>query len=202
MNFAFFIYSFNYDFYSENLAILKSRKIVITGGPGTGKTSVINELKNQGYTCLEEISRQVTLDARKDGTEQLFLTDPVEFSRRLLKGRIAQFEEASSFPDPLIFIDRGIPDILAYMHYINVPYPDFFKQASKLHSYDHVFVLPPWASIFESDSERYENFDQAKLIHENLLETYSKFDYQLHEVPFGSIVHRADFILDVLKEND
>lgn len=177
---------------------MESRKIVITGGPGTGKTSIINELGNRGFKCLEEISRQVTLDARKEGTEQLFLTDPLEFSRRLLEGRIAQYQQAERIGDPVIFLDRGIPDILAYMNYADTPFPKYFNQASELHKYDHIFVLPPWESIFESDNERYENFEQAKEIHRHLVNTYSNFDYYMHEVPFGSIVHRTEFILDVL----
>ncbi|HEX5742987.1 MAG TPA: AAA family ATPase, partial [Flavobacteriaceae bacterium] len=35
-------------------------KIVITGGPGTGKSTLINELIKRGYNCLEEISRDIT----------------------------------------------------------------------------------------------------------------------------------------------
>lgn len=178
---------------------MKSRKIVITGGPGTGKTSVINELKNKGFQCLDEISRQIILDARQDGTEQLFLTDPLEFSRRLMLGRVRQFEEAEEHNTDLIFLDRGIPDILAYMHFKDEPYPESFIKASEKYIYDHVFVLPPWESIFESDNERYENFKQAKEIHGHLIETYSHYDYPLHEVPFGSIVSRADYIIDILE---
>ena len=45
------------------------KRIVITGGPGTGKSTIINELIKQDYTCMEEISRQVTLDAQKEGIE-------------------------------------------------------------------------------------------------------------------------------------
>ena len=41
------------------------KKIVLIGGPATGKTTLINALKTQGYYCMDEISRQVTLDAQK-----------------------------------------------------------------------------------------------------------------------------------------
>ena len=67
------------------MAPLNTKKIVITGGPGTGKSSLINELIKRGYTCLEEISRQVTLDAKKQGIDQLFLTNPLLFSELLFK---------------------------------------------------------------------------------------------------------------------
>ena len=70
---------------------MNTKKVVITGGPGTGKTSIINHLKENGYLCYDEISREITLQARKDGIEQLFLTDPLLFSEKLLEGRTQQF---------------------------------------------------------------------------------------------------------------
>ncbi|MBQ0787779.1 MAG: ATP-binding protein, partial [Oceanihabitans sp.] len=88
---------------------MNTKKIIITGGPGTGKTSIINELVKRGYNCIEEISRQITLKAREDGIEQLFLTEPLLFSELLLKGRKKQFEEANAFKEDFIFLDRGIP---------------------------------------------------------------------------------------------
>ena len=46
-------------------------KVVITGGPGTGKSTVIKELAKRNFTCMPEISREITQDARQNGTEQL-----------------------------------------------------------------------------------------------------------------------------------
>jgi len=178
---------------------LNTRKIVITGGPGTGKSSIINELVTRGHSCLEEISRQVTLDARKEGIDQLFLTKPLLFSELLLKGRIEQFNQASQNDEALIFLDRGIPDIIAYMDYIGDNYPQKFIDACKKHVYDHVFILAPWQEIFKSDSERYESFEQAIKIHEHLLATYKDYGYKLVDVPFGTIEERANFILDIFK---
>ena len=65
-------------------------KIVITGGPGTGKSTVIKELARRNYTCMPEISREITLNARQNGTEQLFLTKPLLFSELLLEGQIGR----------------------------------------------------------------------------------------------------------------
>ncbi|MBT8265637.1 MAG: ATP-binding protein [Bacteroidia bacterium] len=176
---------------------MNSKRIVITGGPGTGKTSIINELIKRNFSCLEEISRQVTLDAKKKGISQLFLTDPLLFSDLLLEGRTKQFQQAGNYREPYVFIDRGIPDVLAYMDYIGTKYPQRYDEACKNYKYDHVFILAPWQEIYVSDNERYESFDQAIEIHEHLLNTYSRFDYELHDVPFGSVEDRTDFILKI-----
>ncbi|WP_243471571.1 AAA family ATPase [Winogradskyella sp. MH6] len=177
---------------------MSPKKIVITGGPGTGKSSIINSLKSRGFLCYDEISREVTLQARKDGIEQLFLTEPLLFSEKLLEGRLKQYNDASKETISAVFLDRGIPDILAYMDYIGDKYPQYFSDASQNNSYDYVFVLAPWQEIFTSDSERYENFEQAIEIHHHLLKTYMKFGYQLIDVPFETIEKRTDFILEVL----
>lgn len=178
---------------------MTTKKIVITGGPGTGKSSIINALSKRGYTCYEEISRALILEARKKGIDQLFLTKPLLFSSQLLKGREQQFIEAQNSNNEFVFLDRGIPDIVAYMDYTKASYPDAFIESCKDNSYDYVFILGPWQDIFKSDNERYENFEQAKIIHQHLLDTYKKYDYNLQDVPFGSIEERAEHILSVVK---
>ncbi|WP_313791421.1 AAA family ATPase [Lacinutrix neustonica] len=85
------------------------------------------------------------------------------------------------------------------MDYKGTTYADFFKHACTEHVYDSIFILAPWQDIFTSDNERYENFDQAIEIHEKLLETYTKYGYNLRDVPFGSIKARTDYIIDVVK---
>ncbi len=177
---------------------MNKTKIVITGGPGTGKTSLINELKKRGYTCLDEVSREVILEARKEGIDQLFLTKPLLFSERLLEGRKNQFTQAENESANAIFFDRGIPDVLAYMEYANENYPNHFTKACDNHKYDHVFVLAPWEAIFSSDNERYENFEQAEKIHSHLISTYKNCGYNLIDVPFDTIENRVNFLLKTL----
>jgi predicted ATPase len=172
--------------------------IVIIGGPGTGKTTIIDGLVENGYCCYPEISRQVTAQAQQQGIEQLFLENPLLFSELLLEGRKKQFLDAHQEPHNIVFLDRGIPDVLAYMHYIGDAYPAFFDQACKDHKYNSVFVLPPWQDIYVSDAERYENYEQAVLIHEHLMETYQKYGYSIIEVPKDTVENRMDFILNQL----
>lgn len=175
-------------------------KIVITGGPGTGKSTVIEELFKRDFKCMPEISREVTLNAREKGIEQLFLTKPLLFSELLLEGRINQYIEAEKSNNNLVFFDRGIPDVHAYMNYISIDYPSTYIDKSNLFRYEYIFLMPPWEDIYISDNERYENFEQALAIHNHLERTYKDLNYPIIEVPTGTVTFRADFILDCIKK--
>lgn len=170
--------------------------VVIVGGPGTGKSTIIDALIVKGFCCYPEISRQVTLEAQKQGVEQLFLENPILFSELLLEGRKKQHQNALNETHDVVFLDRGIPDVLAYMHFIGDTYPDSFDDACKKHKYTKIFILPPWQEIFVSDQERYENFEQAKNINLHLIATYQKYGYELIEVAKDTVANRILFILD------
>jgi len=102
------------------------QKIVLIGGPGTGKSTVLNKLKEKGFFCFDEVSREVILKAQEKGIEQLFLTEPLLFSEMLLEGREEQFLKADKREEEIIFLDRGIPDVHAYMNYFKTEYPAIF----------------------------------------------------------------------------
>ncbi len=171
------------------------QKIIITGGPGTGKSTVIEALQKLGYHCMPEISRQITLEARKKGAEQLFLKNPQLFSEMLLEGRENQYHLAEKSNEEIVFFDRGIPDIHAYMSYLGVKFDELFINKSNLLRYTNIFITPPWEEIYKQDNERYENFEQALAIHNHLENTYTKLGYNLTNIPFNSVDNRVEFIL-------
>lgn len=174
--------------------------VLIIGGPGSGKTTVIEGLTEKGYVCYPEVSREVIHEARKQGIEQLFLEKPLLFSELLLEGRKKQFHSAVQEENEIVFIDRGIPDVLAYMHYIGDAYPAFFDEACREHKYSRIFILPPWEEIYTSDDARYETYEQAILIHQHLIETYENYGYSLTEVPKDTLENRINFILENLSK--
>lgn len=173
----------------------KLKRILIIGGPGSGKTSVLRAIEKNGFNVHHEISREVTAKAQKQGVEQLFLSDPFAFSNELLAGRILQFKKAT---EGIHFYDRGIPDVPAYHVFTGDDIPAAFMEASKEHRYDQVFFLPPWEEIYESDSERYETYEQAVVLGDILNSFYSKLGYDPISVPKLDIENRITFINDHL----
>ena len=180
---------------------MEVKRIVIIGGPGSGKTTLINHLQEMGHPCMHEISREITSEAQKEGVEQLFLEQPLRFSQKLLEGRLTQFHAAETLnTNEYLFYDRGMPDVTAYMDYVGTSYPKNFDSICENHRYDAIFMLPPWEEIYETDNERYESFEQAQIIHEFLLKGYEKHGYQITFVPMVSVANRIQFILEKLKE--
>jgi predicted ATPase len=184
---------------------LNPRRVVITGGPGTGKTSVIEKLEKLGFFCFHEIIRSMTLGAKKEGnSEQIisnplaFVSDPKLFNQKLLEGRIAQFHMASDMDIPIVFYDRGIPDVLAYMNYFKQSFGDSFINSCMAYKYDDVLLLPPWEAIYISDNERLESFKEAMEINGHLEAVYKNCGYQPKSVPEGTVEERITFILNEL----
>lgn len=171
----------------------KVKRIVIIGGPGSGKTTLIQAIEDTGFKVHHEISRLVTKRAQERGIEQLFLEDPMAFSNQLLKGRIEQFNDAVP---GINFYDRGIPDVPAYHHFTKDPIPSEYLNASNHHQYDAVFFLPAWKDIYQSDGERYESFEQAVEIGSILQEYYKSLGYDVQEVPKDKVSKRLKYILE------
>ena len=106
------------------------KKILITGGPSTGKTSLVSELKKHGFYCFDEISRELTQRMRNEGIEQYFLNNPIEFSKELFKLRFKQYEkEVDTFN--FIVYDRGPIDVLAYLDFKKIEIPADLINKSK-----------------------------------------------------------------------
>lgn len=174
------------------------QKILLIGGPGTGKTSVLNTLIERNFFCFPEISREVTLKAQEQGIDQLFLTKPLLFSELLLKGREQQFLDAVKSQEKLVFFDRGIPDVHAYMDYFKTEYPSIYIEKSKEYKYDKVFHFSPWKDIHEIDNERYETFEETTAIDVFLMKSYTDLGYNIINVPFGTLEERTNFVLNSL----
>ncbi|WP_273566636.1 ATP-binding protein [Maribacter halichondriae] len=185
---------------------MSAKKIVITGGPSTGKTSLIKGLQNAGHFCYPEVIRQMTLEAKDKGALINLNTNPIaavsnplDFNRKILDARLAHYKDSLQLKDSINFFDRGMPDVLAYMTYYKQSHPKEFISIVKKSAYDMVFVLPMWRDIFVQDDERFESYEDALKIHDCLVQTYNELNYDVIEVPKYSIQERLEFILQKLK---
>tara|TARA_R110002050_G_scaffold244433_2_gene381231 strand:+ start:469 stop:1044 length:576 start_codon:yes stop_codon:yes gene_type:complete len=182
---------------------LTNKRIVITGGPGTGKTVLISSLEEKGFHCFHEVIRTMTLDALNDKPANEILINPIDFvddaksfNDELINARLNHFNKGISIDKKHLFYDRGLPDVIAYMNYFKQPIDKRYNVLCLENRYDEVLILPPWKDIYVQDNERMENFEQACGIHKHLENTYIDLGYRPIEVPFGTIDNRLRFVVD------
>ena len=172
-----------------------NNRIVITGAPGSGKTSLVEKLEQQGYCCEHEIARDLIREALEKDSEALPWKNLAAFSRNVLYARVGQHVRVAE--QTRCFFDRGIPDVLAYMCKDKLTIPEsFYELAGEYRYHKRVFITPPWEAIYANDAERKESFEQAQSVHVFLEQTYQGLGYELVELPKVSIEERVAFLLD------
>lgn len=168
-------------------------RIVLTGGPGFGKSSIIQELERRGHAVFHEVAREIIHELKTNKGE----FDLLSFSASVQLGRVKQFYQAG---EGLQFYDRGIPDIAGFLLKGKIPIPaKLLDLCATLLYHKTVFITPPWEAIFLKDPERREDFREAVKAHKALEATYASLGYDLVPVPMGSIVQRCDFVLNHLR---
>lgn len=173
------------------------KKFVITGAPGTGKTSIINHLKIKGYNCIDEISRKIISEQLAINGEVLPWKNLSAFSKRVFTLRESQLLNSKN---TLNFFDRGIVDVYAYMKVDSLKIPEHLEESIKKNRYNtKVFYTPIWEKIYVNDKQRKESIEQAKIIENVLLSSYRFYNYQLIKVPKDSVEERVNFILAHIK---
>ena len=77
---------------------------VITGGPGVGKTTVIEGLEKRGFFVVHECAREVIKEETEKGTDVLPWVDLKTYQGRVAK---RQIEKEESVTTEAFFVDRG-----------------------------------------------------------------------------------------------
>lgn len=172
-----------------------NKKVVLAGGPSTGKTSIINRLKKNGYQCFDEAAREILSNFNEKGGR--FKSNPIEISNEILIKRDFDFKSSKNIKckDNLVFFDRGVHEITAYLRSIDKS-DEFWENIIQNYNYDIIFIFPPWEKIYTKDLNRIEDFEEAKKISPFIFEIYSNNFEKFIEVPKLSLEERVKFILE------
>jgi len=164
---------------------------VITSGPSSGKTTTVNLLKDRGYiTTFEHARHYLDTQRLKGKTIDEVRKNQAEFQSRVLDMQIEQENQISS--DVLVFLDRAIPDALAYYRFLNLSEVEKLTEALRTVSYKKVFVLDCLPLV--KDYARTEDMVAQKKIHALLMEVYESLGFPIIQVPVLQPEERVDFI--------
>jgi len=171
------------------------RFFVLTGGPGSGKSTLVAALGDAGYAGSVEAGRGVIQDQVAIGGRALPWDDRQLFAELMLSWEIRSYHLAEA-TSGLVFFDRGVPDVMGYLRLSGLPIPVYMQAAVEAFRYNHrVFIAPPWEEIFSTDTERKQDFAEAVRTYEALKLVYAEFGYELIEIPRVPVADRVRFVL-------
>ena len=170
----------------------KTNWYVITGGPSSGKTTTVNQLTKFGYKTTIEHARHYIDTQRQIGRSvEDIRNHQKEFQLGVLDMQIEQEKEIS--PDEIVFLDRAIPDALAYYRFLNLEVDPKLTEAMKTVSYKKIFIMEYLPLV--NDYARTEDVTAQKIIHEIICEVYESLPFQIIHVPVLPLDCRLAVIL-------
>lgn len=176
------------------MADASHRLVVITGGPGSGKTTLIEALASAGHAVMPEAGRQVIRAQLSAGGQGLPWADRSLFAELMLAQDLRSHAAGLARPG-LVFFDRGIPDIAGYLALCGLPIPETVERAARTCRYHRtVFIAPPWPEIFTQDAERKQDPAEAQRTYEAMVATYPRYGYDLLELPQAEVAERVAFV--------
>lgn len=115
--------------------------IVVTGGPGSGKSSLIDAMAQRGFRTMPEAGRAIIRDQIRIGGKALPWADRALFAELMLGWELRSYQEALA-SDALVLMDRGMPDVVGYLTLCGLPVPAHFETAAKTYPSTSGFFSP------------------------------------------------------------
>ncbi|WP_299967747.1 AAA family ATPase [uncultured Roseobacter sp.] len=176
--------------------MIETRKILISGCSGGGKSTLLTALARRGYATVPEPGRRIVAEELRADGAALPWINPHAFSLRALHVARSDLDAAESTKG-VVFFDRGMVDAaVACEHAGGRAYLSLL--AGSRHYDRRVFLAPPWPEIFVTDAERRGSLEDAKAEYARLVAAFSELGYVASVLPKTSVADRVDFVLSGL----
>jgi len=180
---------------AQSRIIQGERFFVISGGPGGGKSTLINKLRERGIMCVDETGRAIIQTQMKIDGRGLPWIDSQLLGELALQQDVANYLAAD--PAMLTVFDRGIVDHIGGAELNGWPVAGHVRTAVERFRYNQtVFIAPPWPEIYTTDSERRQDFAEAVRTHDAMVLVYRAEGYSIVTLPLAGLEERADFVLE------
>jgi len=171
---------------------------VITGGPGGGKTCLLESLASMGYNYIHDTARQIIKERLAKGLTPR--PDPKIFAREIFDKDCTNYF-TNSPQSSLLFFDRSFIDSAGLISRCDTLAYNKIKDTHLKNRYNNtVFITPPWKKIYRTDNERDQSFEEAIEVYEWIDKWYKHHDYDVVILPKDTIENRVKFILSQINK--
>jgi predicted ATPase len=176
------------------------KRYVLTGAPGTGKTSVLRVLHEQGFAVVEEAATEVIRREQRAGTAEpwrqpSFLDKIAELQRQRQQQPVADGVQVQIH-------DRSPLCTLALARWLGHPVTPLLAaeigRMAREHTYERrVFLLCPLGFITPTPARQISYADAVEFgaVHEQV---YHEHGYGIVRVAAGTVTSRAAMIRDLI----
>ncbi|GAB2751369.1 AAA family ATPase [Salinifilum aidingensis] len=180
---------------------MSERFVVITGGPGSGKTSLVERLQTWGHARSHEAGRAVIAEQQDLGGPALPWRDAVLFAEHMLCWELRSYRLAEQQAGR-VFFDRGVVDIAGFLRLRGSAVPAHITAAAaQLRYHREVFLAPFWPQIYARDAQRTQSAEEAAATEHALHAAYTEHGYTVRRLPQAPVDDRARFVLAHLDEH-
>lgn len=145
-------------------------RVVLSGGPGVGKTSILRRLQELGHAVQPEVFTELFDEAAKAHRFDALFEDPLLLVRRLI-ARQQELERDQT--SAITFFDRGMIDIAAFADNLGLERPPAEQAILDTASYNLVFIPEPLPrACYQQNQVRRQTYDASLLHHQNVVTVY------------------------------
>lgn len=179
------------------------KKYILTGAPGSGKTSIIRALEMRNYAVIEEAATDIIAYEQSQGVKEPWKNkDFINKIAALQKHREQQAKLAGTFP---LFCDRSLICTYALALFLEIDPPAaLLEDIPKMREDDtlqrEVFFIENLGFIKNTEA-RQISFEETLRFEQIHREAYEKFGFSCISIKPSPILKRADNILALVCGN-
>ncbi len=168
-----------------------ARRLILTGAPGTGKSTLLAALAAAGWATSPEVSRAIIREQQAQGGRLTPWQDLAGFLTVCATRMKSNRERATA--NGVTIYDRAEPDLAAYARWGGAVSPLAPPRAGTWYEAE-VLYAPLWPEIFTHDAQRCQTWADAVALDRCLRDVYRELGYTLRELPRVSVSERLAWV--------